>query len=94
MTNSTNAKRHPWLIVLTLVAGIVVYIWLHLFSYQEIKIKEIIVYMRINNLTKEICVMPIGTVQEIFHDGTEDGWSRYEIEQILGISFYGVCPLP
>ena len=95
MTNSTNAKRHPWLIGLILLMGIIMYTWLNLFSYQEIDITEhqgIKAHLRINNVTKEVCVMPIGRTLKTLHFFMGQGKSRVNAEYEMGISFYGFCP--
>jgi hypothetical protein len=97
MTNSANSARQQWLIGSTLIVGIVVYTWLNLFSYQEIGITEhvgIKAYLRINNVTKQVCVMPIGRTLKVYHYLIDQGKSRFDAEQEMGISFYGFCPLP
>lgn len=97
MTSSTNAKRHPWLIGLTLLLGIIIYTWLNLFSYQEIDITEapgIKAYLRINNVTKQVCVMPIGRTLKTLHYFMGQGKSRFDAEHGMGISYYEFCPLP
>jgi hypothetical protein len=97
MTNNANSARQLWLIGLALILGIVVYTWLNLFSYQEIDITEhngIKAYLRINNVTKQVCVMPIGKTLKAFHLLMGQGKSRFDVEQEMGIIFYGFCPLP
>ena len=95
MTNSANSARQQWLIGLTLLVGIAAYTWLNLFSYQEIEITEhqgVKAYLRINNVTKQACVMPIGRGVLLLPYYVDQGKSRSDAEYEMGISFYGFCP--